>query len=530
MKLFRSRFFHSSTPRAARGVRVMEHLRSAADVEWTHESDTALLNEMRALSGRILARVNATKNAVDALASEGEQCQVRVRDVSNRFRQLADLTHVERRVGEDTEDNSRRASIDASTSGARHEASQTPESSSVESKYRIALRVTINTTRGRWLLPKPMKVDEGEESQGVDEGTDYERNKHPGDKTDQALPPSHPPPKLIGNRFFRPLPHVIGTRHFYHDENVCVDWSHDIAPDEATANAVMGVDDKSKTTQEKTGASFGTYEWDPRGVNVELYNSDDGEDEDDGVSVDLSASGFSEFSEYSNTDGNYDACDTHHDGYVHGSVDEFVGRASDVVSPSAPSERHFSDASVADASVSQMGNPPRDLARINTAKMHRSPSYHKVRMSPNRVRRTEKSRNSRDPSLSPKVNENKNTSPLDFKAMMEAKLRDPELNAESSARFFVEGKRELNSLLAQTEASGVTSKEPPRGGLFDDDDDDVSKKEKQVPLSVSALAFGVAETSQPGLGLSKRGGSSEGLFDDDDGVGNKPKLGLFDDE
>ena len=232
----------------------MERLRHDAGTGWTADSDAALLLELRALSGRILARATKTSSAVDALVSEGARCEVRVRDACTRFRQLEDTAHVEHRVPAlDAEEHVRlRRGTSAASSSSLEE--DPPESSRVESRYREALFVTIRTTRGRWLLPAPRE--------GIIAGGDGARDDEspgPRDRPDHADEPpveedardgpasvssgeargALPPPRLVGNRFWRPLPHVIGTRQFYHDENVTADWSPALAPDERTAEMVM---------------------------------------------------------------------------------------------------------------------------------------------------------------------------------------------------------------------------------------------------------------------------------------------------
>ena len=278
----------------------MERLRRDAETGWTATSDAALLLELRALSGRILARATETSSAVDALVSEGSRYDVRVRDACTRFRQLEDTAHVEHRVPALGAEDARvlRGASAASSSSLEEDV---PESSRVESRYREALRVTIRTTRGKWLLPAPRegvvagdvgarddeppssneptpnhadKRDEGERRDGQESGSSGEATQ-----TLTALPP----PRLVGNRFWRPLPFVIGTRQFYHDENVTADWSPALAPDEFTAKAVMrgarGASDddafsgddaegatgetRSKAKNKNHGAAtFSTYAWD----------------------------------------------------------------------------------------------------------------------------------------------------------------------------------------------------------------------------------------------------------------------------
>ena len=278
----------------------MERLRRDAETGWTATSDAALLLELRALSGRILARATETSSAVDALVSEGSRYDVRVRDACTRFRQLEDTAHVEHRVPALGAEDARvlRGSSAASSSSLEEDV---PESSRVESRYREALRVTIRTTRGKWLLPAPREGvvagdvgarddtlpssneptpnhaderDEGERRDGQQTGSSGEATQ-----TLTALPP----PRLVGNRFWRPLPFVIGTRQFYHDENVTADWSPALAPDEFTAKAVMrgargasdddafsGDDAEGATGETRSNAknknhgaaTFSTYAWD----------------------------------------------------------------------------------------------------------------------------------------------------------------------------------------------------------------------------------------------------------------------------
>jgi hypothetical protein len=278
----------------------MERLRRDAETGWTATSDAALLLELRALSGRILARATETSSAVDALVSEGSRYDVRVRDACTRFRQLEDTAHVEHRVPALGAEDARvlRGSSAASSSSLEEDV---PESSRVESRYREALRVTIRTTRGKWLLPAPREGvvagdvgarddtlpssneptpnhaderDEGERRDGQQTGSSGEATQ-----TLTALPP----PRLVGNRFWRPLPFVIGTRQFYHDENVTADWSPALAPDEFTAKAVMrgargasdddafsGDDAEGATGETRSNANdknhgaatFSTYAWD----------------------------------------------------------------------------------------------------------------------------------------------------------------------------------------------------------------------------------------------------------------------------
>lgn len=271
----------------------MERLRHDAGTGWTADSDAALLLELRALSGRILARATKTSSAVDALVSEGARCEVRVRDACTRFRQLEDTAHVEHRVPAlDAEEHVRlRRGTSAASSSSLEE--DPPESSRVESRYREALFVTIRTTRGRWLLPAPRE--------GIIAGGDGARDDEspgPRDRPDHADEPPEeedardgpasvssgeargalPPPRLVGNRFWRPLPHVIGTRQFYHDENVTADWSPALAPDERTAEMVMRDGDATSPSgdeAEETGtakaeekkkadgaAAFATFAWD----------------------------------------------------------------------------------------------------------------------------------------------------------------------------------------------------------------------------------------------------------------------------
>jgi hypothetical protein len=278
----------------------MERLRRDAETGWTATSDAALLLELRALSGRILARATETSSAVDALVSEGSRYDVRVRDACTRFRQLEDTAHVEHRVPALGAEDARvlRGSSAASSSSLEEDV---PESSRVESRYREALRVTIRTTRGKWLLPAPREGvvagdvgarddtlpssneptpnhaderDEGERRDGQQTGSSGEAT--------QTLT-KLPPPRLVGNRFWRPLPFVIGTRQFYHDENVTADWSPALAPDEFTAKAVMrgargasdddafsGDDAEGATGETRSNAknknhgaaTFSTYAWD----------------------------------------------------------------------------------------------------------------------------------------------------------------------------------------------------------------------------------------------------------------------------
>ena len=278
----------------------MERLRRDAETGWTATSDAALLLELRALSGRILARATETSSAVDALVSEGSRYDVRVRDACTRFRQLEDTAHVEHRVPALGAEDARvlRGSSAASSSSLEEDV---PESSRVESRYREALRVTIRTTRGKWLLPAPREGvvagdvgarddtlpssneptpnhaderDEGERRDGQQTGSSGEAT--------QTLT-KLPPPRLVGNRFWRPLPFVIGTRQFYHDENVTADWSPALAPDEFTAKAVMrgargASDDDAFSGDDAEGATgetrwnandknhgaatFSTYAWD----------------------------------------------------------------------------------------------------------------------------------------------------------------------------------------------------------------------------------------------------------------------------
>ena len=271
----------------------MERLRHDAGTGWTADSDAALLLELRALSGRILARATKTSSAVDALVSEGARCEVRVRDACTRFRQLEDTAHVEHRVPAlDADDHVRlRRGTSAASSSSLEE--DPPESSRVESRYREALFVTIRTTRGRWLLPAPRE--------GIIAGGDGARDDEspgPRDRPDHADEPPEeedardgpasvssgeargalPPPRLVGNRFWRPLPHVIGTRQFYHDENVTADWSPALAPDERTAEMVMRDGDATSPSADEAeeagtakaegkkkadgAAAFATFAWD----------------------------------------------------------------------------------------------------------------------------------------------------------------------------------------------------------------------------------------------------------------------------
>ena len=305
----------------ARRDSAMERLRRDAETGWTADSDAALLLELRALSGRILAHVTETTRAVDALVSEGARCEVRVRDACTRFRQLEDTAHVEYRVQElDAEDVRLRRGSSAASSSSLED--NVPESSRVESRYREALRVTIRTTRGKWLLPAPLEgVTAGDDGARDDTSADSREHldhvdaREEGVARDGPAPVGSleasralPPPRLVGNQFWRPLPHVIGTRQFYHDENVTADWSPALAPDEYTAKAVMrggsrgaseasssGDETEEAKTAEERGkrnangaAAFATYAWDPRArvfgdqssvfeddSNVESANSDD---------------------------------------------------------------------------------------------------------------------------------------------------------------------------------------------------------------------------------------------------------------
>jgi len=266
----------------------MERLRHDAGTGWTADSDAALLLELRALSGRILARATKTSSAVDALVSEGARCEVRVRDACTRFRQLEDTAHVEHRVPAlDAEEHVRlRRGTSAASSSSLEE--DPPESSRVESRYREALFVTIRTTRGRWLLPAPRE--------GIIAGGDGARDDEspgPRDRPDHADEPPEeedardgpasvssgeargalPPPRLVGNRFWRPLPHVIGTRQFYHDENVTADWSPALAPDERTAEMVM------------RGGARGARETSPSGDEAEEAGTAKAEEKADGAAA-----------------------------------------------------------------------------------------------------------------------------------------------------------------------------------------------------------------------------------------------------
>ena len=76
-------------------------------------------------------------------------------------------------------------------------------------------------------VPRPRAVPSSEH------GEDPSANPAPA-------PPPAPPPRLVGSRFWRPLPHVIGTQEFYQDDTLGIDPTRAIAPDVATAAAVTG--------------------------------------------------------------------------------------------------------------------------------------------------------------------------------------------------------------------------------------------------------------------------------------------------
>jgi hypothetical protein len=116
----------------------------------------------------------------------------------------------------------------------------------VGARYREAIEVATQATKGRWVLAAvPAKRDAaaaGSSAAGADpKGDGGEDDKEEQEEEQDTEPPSVPARKLVGNRFWRPLPHVIGTQEFYQDDSLGIDPARAIAPDAATAAAVGGL-------------------------------------------------------------------------------------------------------------------------------------------------------------------------------------------------------------------------------------------------------------------------------------------------
>ena len=531
----------------------MERLRHDAGTGWTADSDAALLLELRALSGRILARATKTSSAVDALVSEGARCEVRVRDACTRFRQLEDTAHVEHRVPAlDAEEHVRlRRGTSAASSSSLEE--DPPESSRVESRYREALFVTIRTTRGRWLLPAPRE--------GIIAGGDGARDDQspgPRDRPDHADEPPEeedardgpasvssgeacgalPPPRLVGNRFWRPLPHVIGTRQFYHDENVTADWSPALAPDERTAEMVMrggargaretspsGDEAEEAGTAKKEekadgGAAFATFAWDdasffagsPPVLEDDAYarsaNDDDGATvhaEEEGIHDERGdRDGDDEDLEDLLTESEYaDDEDAFVDPFAAASYRRDRSRFADARDDASVSS--FSSASVMAASErtqsARLGSRSGSLHANASLNDERSgfgsggtPSRRRERDGTETVdafsARDGAGRNARRPASrvsgsSPRPAAR--IAPVDVVAMTEAALRDP----------------------------GVARAARPRGGLFDDDDvlpGPPAARHRGGASVVQALG----DTGNASAFRGKNGATGVGLFDDEE--------------
>ena len=546
----------------------MERLRRDAETGWTATSDAALLLELRALSGRILARATETSSAVDALVSEGSRCDVRVRDACTRFRQLEDTAHVEHRVlalgAEDA--RVRRGSSAASSSSLEEDV---PESSRVESRYREALRVTIRTTRGKWLLPAPREGvvagDVGardDDPPSSNEPLDHADARDEGERRDGPAPGSSgeatqtltalPPPRLVGNRFWRPLPHVIGTRQFYHDENVTADWSPALAPDEFTAKAVMrgargasdddafsGDDAEGATAEARSNAknknhgaaTFSTYAWDEASffgdpavfedlslrAGREIANDVDGtvssaeeddtrrvfgfdDDEDEDEDEDEDASRYTESSLSA-----ADEDDAFGDSFA-AAARRDRSRFADARDDKSETASSFSSASVMAASErtqNARGSPARRDKSDFRIGSRRGGDARRDGETTERGGRRRDSRRLGDRAssrvserdsfpTSPRLARRPGLAPVDFVAMTEAALRDP----------------------------GVAPPARRRGGLFDDDDDDDDDHlfSQQKPGAAAGAGASVTETggdeteTLPG----KDGTTGGGLFDDDD--------------
>ena len=254
----------------------MQELRRDAAGGWTLASDRLLLSELEELSGRLLVRANETKRVVDALVVDGERCQARVHDAFNRFRLLSNTQFLEQRVAEeppsarDEADGVERAS--APDRGAADDSE-----ASVAERYREAFATAASATRGRWVFPRPRAVPSSEH------GEDPSANPAPA-------PPPAPPPRLVGSRFWRPLPHVIGTQEFYQDDTLGIDPTRAIAPDVATAAAVTGA------VLPRDGFD---YRWES-----DTDGSDDESDVSDTVSSDVSSDTSTEISD--DTENEYD--------------------------------------------------------------------------------------------------------------------------------------------------------------------------------------------------------------------------------
>ena len=177
----------------------MQELRRDAAGGWTLASDRLLLSELEELSGRLLVRANETKRVVDALVVDGERCQARVHDAFNRFRLLSNTQFLEQRVAEeppsarDEADGVERAS--APDRGAADDSE-----ASVAERYREAFATAASATRGRWVFPRPRRS--------------LERARRGPEREPRARAPARASPRLVGSRFWRPLPHVIGTQGF----------------------------------------------------------------------------------------------------------------------------------------------------------------------------------------------------------------------------------------------------------------------------------------------------------------------------
>lgn len=261
----------------------------------------------------MLTQAMDTMRSVDALVVDSERCHGEVHNAFNTYRQLANTQFFEQRVMED--DHLPVRAAEASRAGAEESpgssiipAAATSDAPAlraapgwsdgasppgktfeehVGARYREAIALASLATKGRWVpaAPHPASSKQTEPAAPKDGneggGPGPDGKEAGGEEDDSSSPTSAAPPKLklIGNRFWRPLPHVIGTQEFYQDDTLGIDPARAIAPDAATAAAVGG------------GAPVGgPYHWD-----------DDGDGRSD-TSSDLSDTSSSDVSSDTSTD------------------------------------------------------------------------------------------------------------------------------------------------------------------------------------------------------------------------------------
>ncbi|OUS45338.1 hypothetical protein BE221DRAFT_76866 [Ostreococcus tauri] len=207
----------------------IERLRSKASTKgsWTLGDDRELIECVKTLGNAALERCARTIARVDDAARRAERAATETATTNDALRILANSQFLEQCVREDDDDGGRVAS--ETSAGDADGSERTPRDALDYGDLADVARVALEATRGRW-----------------------------AETRDGGL-------ALTGNKYWRPLPAVIGTTAYYRDESCGLDpfeaknpnparWGTYISSDDEDSSEVS--DDSSDTLESDISSEF----------------------------------------------------------------------------------------------------------------------------------------------------------------------------------------------------------------------------------------------------------------------------------